>query len=140
MKPRRFWVFPFFGIGALLLGGWAVMLLWNAILPDVTGVKALTYWQAMGLLILSRILFGGWRGGGRSGGFNKHKPDFQKHAAWRDKWMNMSMEERLKFKQEWRERCKKGRWGDQVMKRPSDQTKERPGDKETWQPSDEELL
>lgn len=132
MKPKRFWFFPFFGIGVLLLGGWAVMLLWNAILPDVTGVKMLTYWQAVGLLVLSRILFGGWRGGGKPGGFNKHRPDFQKHAAWREKWMNMSAEERIKFKQEWRERCKQGRWGDRG--------KERLWDEETKNPSDEELL
>ncbi|MFN7120301.1 MAG: hypothetical protein ACK4TA_26165, partial [Saprospiraceae bacterium] len=102
MRPKRFFFFPLFGIGALFLGSWAVMLLWNAILPDVIGVKTLTYWQAMGLLVLSRILFGGWRGGGRPGGFDKHK--YNKHMAWRDKWMNMSMEERMKFKQEWRER------------------------------------
>lgn len=132
MRRKQFWFFPFFGIGALLLGGWAVLLLWNAILPDVTGVKNLTYWQAVGLLILSRILFGGWRNGSKPGGFNKHKPDFQKQAAWREKWMNMSVEERIKFKQEWRERCKTGRWGEPK--------RERPRDEETEGPSDEELL
>ena len=36
-----------------------VMLLWNAILPEVTGVKPLNFWQAAGLLILAKILFGG---------------------------------------------------------------------------------
>ena len=133
MKPRRFWFFPFFGIGALLLGGWAVMLLWNAILPDVTGVKVLTYWQAIGLLILTRLLFGGWRGGGKPGGFNKHRPDFGKRVAWREKWMNMNPEERLKFKQEWRERCgHRGRWGDW--------NQEKSGKEGTKRPDDEELL
>lgn len=140
MRPKRFWFFPFFGFGALFLGGWAVMLLWNAILPDVTGVKMLSYWQAIGLLILSRILFGGWRGGGKQGSYNKHRPDFGKHKEWREKWMNMSVEERMKFKQEWRERCRNGRWEDWKKGKSNDQEQERPGEAETKRPSDDELL
>ncbi len=124
MKSKRFWLFPFFGIGGLLLGGFVVMLLWNAILPDVTGVEVLTYWQAVGLLLLSRILFGGWKGGGKPGGYNKHT--MHKNAHWREKWMNMSVEERLKMKEQWRERC--GKWGDRGMGGRSDQEKERPSD------------
>ncbi len=135
MGSKKFGFFPLFGIGALFLGGWAVMLLWNAILPDVTGVKTLTYWQAMGLLVLSRILFGGWRGGGRPGGYGKHQ--FNKHKAWRDKWMNMSMEERMKFKQEWRERCRRGKWDDWKGGKPSDSES---NEGETKRPSDDELL
>jgi hypothetical protein len=51
------------GIGLL---GWVVMALWNAVLPGVfIGVRAIDYRQALGLLVLSRILFGGFRGGGR---------------------------------------------------------------------------
>lgn len=135
MKPRKFWFFPFFGIGALFLGGWAVMLLWNAILPDVAGLKTLTYWQAVGLLVLSRILFGGWRGGGKPDSYEKRR--HEKHKAWREKWMNMSMEERLKFKQEWRERCRRGKWEDWKSGKPSDQ---KPNEGGIEHPSDEELL
>ncbi len=40
-----------------------VMLLWNAILPDVIGVKKVTFWQATGILLLSKILFGGIKSG-----------------------------------------------------------------------------
>ena len=36
-----------------------VMLLWNNILTDVTGIKPLSFWQAAGLLLLAKILFGG---------------------------------------------------------------------------------
>jgi len=51
------------GIGFL---GWVVMALWNAVLPGIfIGVRAIDYRQALGLLVLSRILFGGFRGGGR---------------------------------------------------------------------------
>lgn len=109
------------------------MLLWNAILPEVTGVKTLTYWQAVGLLVLSRILFGGWRGGGKPRGYTKHRPDFRKEKEWREKWMNMSREERMKFRQEWRERCKQpGKW--------EDWRREKPDEEENQQPRDEEIL
>lgn len=49
--------------GIAALGG-AVMLLWNALIPDLfAGARPLGYGQALGLLLLCRILFGGWRGG-----------------------------------------------------------------------------
>ncbi|MCU0277146.1 MAG: hypothetical protein MUF02_09925 [Acidobacteria bacterium] len=57
------------GIGLLFLFGWVVMLLWNWLMPDIFGLKRLTYWQAWGLLILSHILFksfGSGHGSGRS--------------------------------------------------------------------------
>ena len=93
---------PLFIIGAALfafLFGQVVMLLWNAILPKLLGVSMLTsFWQALGLLVLCRILFGGFfKGGmGRRGG----------PYMWKEKWMNMSDEEKLKFQEEW-----KHRWG-----------------------------
>ena len=66
----------YLGLGVLFLAGiallgWVLMMLWNAIVPDVfSGVRALEYRQALGLLVLSRILFGfrgrgGFRGGRR---------------------------------------------------------------------------
>jgi len=53
-------------------GGAIVQLLWNWLLPEILSVRAISFWQALGLLALSRILFGGfgWRGrhrGWRSG-------------------------------------------------------------------------
>jgi hypothetical protein len=60
----------FVGRGVLILAaiavlGYVVMLLWNAIIPGVfLGVRTLDYRQAMGLLVLSRILFGGFRSRG----------------------------------------------------------------------------
>ena len=100
-RKRRFFFFSFIAVVALLLLGGVVMFLWNAILPEVTPVHALNYWQAVGLLVLTRILFGGFRGGPWRGGRQMHRggPEF------REKWMNMSEEERVKFKAEWRERC-----------------------------------
>lgn len=69
---RRKWMFfapaAVLGIAALAaLGGEAVKVLWNAILPALFGWPAVTFWQALGLLVLCRILFGGIgrHGGGR---------------------------------------------------------------------------
>lgn len=47
----------FFLVSAIVMG------LWNAILPEVIGVKKVNFWQAMGVLLLSKILFGGIKGG-----------------------------------------------------------------------------
>jgi hypothetical protein len=61
--------FAILGIGLLFLFGWVVMLLWNWLMPDIFGLKRLTYWQAWGLLLLSHILFknfGSGHGSGRS--------------------------------------------------------------------------
>lgn len=61
--------FAILGIGLAFLFGWVVMLLWNWLMPDIFGLKRLTYWQAWGLLILSHILFksfGSGHGSGRS--------------------------------------------------------------------------
>lgn len=102
MRPKKFVLFPLFAFAALLLGGLVVMLLWNAILPKVTTAGALSYWQAVGLLLLSRILFGNW--GGKPGGRPSRK-HLARKRAWREKWMNMSEEERAQFKEKWRQRC-----------------------------------
>jgi hypothetical protein len=61
--------FAILGVGFLFLCGWVVMLLWNWLMPDIFGLKRLSYWQAWGLLILCHILFknfGSGHGNGRS--------------------------------------------------------------------------
>jgi hypothetical protein len=35
--------------------------IWNAVVPEVFGLKVITFWQAIGILILASILFGGHR-------------------------------------------------------------------------------
>jgi len=63
----RFWHImrmAIFIIAASLLGAFAVMFLWNSILPSLVHVGMINYWQSLGLLVLSRLLFGsggGWR-------------------------------------------------------------------------------
>jgi hypothetical protein len=41
------------------VGGWVVMQLWNWLVPPIIGWESITFWQALGLLVLCRILFGG---------------------------------------------------------------------------------
>jgi Ca2+/H+ antiporter, TMEM165/GDT1 family len=106
---KRFWfkkglMFLAFFIAAILLFGAIVMELWNAILPAVLGIKAITFIQALGILLLSKILFGGF---GRRGGWHGGR-----HQQWgnsmREKWGNMTPDEREKFKAEWKNRCGRG--------------------------------
>lgn len=99
---RKFFFFPLIALAFILAGGFAVMFLWNNILPSVIpAVGTLTYLKAIGLLILCRILFGGFRGRGGYGRGYKGGP------PWRQKMMNMSEEEREKLKAQWKERCGK---------------------------------
>jgi hypothetical protein len=91
-KPLIF-IFILAGIAVLI---WILMLLWNAILPDVIGVNEISYWQAFGIFILSKILFGGFKGGGR-----KHK-----EQKYKEKFMNLTDDQKETFKSEWKSRCK----------------------------------
>lgn len=99
-KARKVVMIAFFGILAIGLFTFLVMSLWNAILPGVINVSPISFWQALGILVLSKILFGGFRGGGgwsgRSGRWNQEM---------KSKWSAMTPEEREKFKQQWRSRC-----------------------------------
>jgi hypothetical protein len=52
--------------------GWLVMLLWNWLMPDLFGLKAITYWQGFGICILSKLIFGGIGG---------HHPHYGKHGG-----------------------------------------------------------
>jgi Ca2+/H+ antiporter, TMEM165/GDT1 family len=87
------------GIAAILVFGFVVMSLWNAILPAVLGVKAISFIQALGILLLSKILFSGFGGRGHRGLGHEWKQQMQ------EKWGVMSPEEREKFKAEWKNRC-----------------------------------
>jgi len=81
--------FLVFAIAAVAVFSAAVMALWNWLMPAVFGFRLITFWQALGLLVLSRILFG--RLGGR--------PGWRMH--WRDRMIErvnqMTPEEREKF-------------------------------------------
>ena len=74
----------------IFLGGKVVQLLWNWLMPMLFGLREVTFWQAIGILALSRILFGGIGVGGRRS---------------RGRWdRHMSAEERERFRQSMRDR------------------------------------
>ncbi len=101
-RGRGKFLFAFFFPILWLLLSAVVMWLWNAILPSLLHTSTITYWQSVGLLLLCRILFGGFR-------FNPsgNKPRFgNRWEDMREKWKGMSHEERLKFRTEMRNRCK----------------------------------
>lgn len=54
-------------IGLIFIFGWVVMLLWNWLMPEIFGLKQISYWQGWGLLILSSILFKDFPSGGNEG-------------------------------------------------------------------------
>ena len=58
-------------IAATVLG-FVTMELWNALLPQIFGWNRITFWQSLGLIVLSRILFGG---------FHRHSPFPQSDLA-----------------------------------------------------------
>lgn len=97
-KIRRVIGFILMGIIGVFVFGGVVMLLWNALLPTIFHLPIISFWQALGLLVLAKLLFGGFRGGSWGG---RHR--WNQHM--RDKWMKMTPEEREKFKQEWSSRC-----------------------------------
>jgi H+/Cl- antiporter ClcA len=82
---------------ALAAVGAVVMALWNALLPALFGWPLIGFWQALGLLLLSKILLGGFRGG-RGGGMHWR-------ARMADRWAQMSDEDRARFREGMRHRC-----------------------------------
>ena len=95
MTRKKKWIFivPAAILGMVLfaaLGGAVVRGLWNWLLPSLFGFPQITFWQALGILALSRILFGGFGlGGGHRG---RHR-----------RWERMSPEEREQFRATMRE-------------------------------------
>jgi hypothetical protein len=90
----------------------AVMWLWNWLMPAIFGLHAISFWQALGLLVLSKILFGGFHG---RPGFGR---DWRTRFSWdmtpeeRDRfrtglrhWKDMTPEERDKFRADIRRGC-----------------------------------
>ena len=88
------------GLFGILFVAFIFKFLWNALIPELFGGPIITYWQAFGLLVLSKILFGGIGGG-------CHHHRCGKHGRWREhfqdrikqKMEKMSPEDRKKFKE-----------------------------------------
>lgn len=91
MRRNLVWMIPA-GIVAIIMfifiGGTAVQLLWNWLLPPLFGWKELTFWQALGMLALCRILFGGAGGRGRRWKHDKMSPEEKERfrARMKERW------------------------------------------------------
>lgn len=85
----------------IAIGTEIVMHLWNWLGPAIFGWRLITFWQALGVLILCRILFGGWsgRGGHHSNIRGRMRERMVERMA--ERWKQMTPEEREKF----RSRC-----------------------------------
>lgn len=100
-KMRLLFIAPAAILAMLLvaaLGGELVKLLWNWLLPEIFGWRAITFWQAVGLLALCRILFGGI-GPYRAA---RHRVG---HRV-RERWEGMTPEQRERFRE-----AVRARWG-----------------------------
>lgn len=90
----------FFIFIAVFAGACAVvMLLWNELIPAIIGWSAISYWQAAGLIVLSRLLFGGFGGFGHAGHFfhrgrESHMDHFMQA---RESMKGMSLDQRREF-------------------------------------------
>ena len=111
---RRKWIFfgPLAIVGILVfiaVGGELVLHLWNWLLPPLFEVRQITFWQALGILLLCRILFGGL--GGRGVGRSRVRGRLRERMAERmgertaERWDRMTPEERERFRQGMRGRC-----------------------------------
>jgi len=107
MRPRLkklIFIGPLAILGMLVfiaIGGEVVLLLWNWLLPPLFGWREITFWQALGILALCRILFGGFRlhGSGRS----SFRRRMEERMA--ERWEHLTPEERERFRQGIRGRC-----------------------------------
>jgi len=81
--------------------GSAVWQLWNHVMPQVFGLPAIGFWQAVGLLALSWLFFGGFRGPFGMGRRGMHR-----------RWERMTPEQRAQFRQAMAGRCGPGATAD----------------------------
>jgi hypothetical protein len=80
-------------LGSAVIAGFGavVMLLWNVLVPDIFGLAVINFWQALGLLALSRLLFSGVGRGMTDARMYRH------HNPIHEKWEKMTPEERKEF-------------------------------------------
>lgn len=110
-KLLRFILFLLMFCFFIVLLSFLAMTLWNNVLVAVIHVSVINFWQALGLIALSRILFGGFPGKPGWAGHGRRRREMEEM---RNKWFNLSPEERKNFKQNWKSRC----GGEQTASRP----------------------
>jgi len=102
MRKRLLLIAPLAFLGMAIfawIGGELVKLLWNWLLPTLFGLRQVTFWQALGLLALCRILFGGFRLSGHGASRSRIRRRIE------ERWEQMTPEEREKARQRYRGWC-----------------------------------
>jgi hypothetical protein len=87
MRPK----FLLFAVIAIPLVGAVMMLLWNWLMPSIFGLHSISFLQALGLLLLSKLIFGSFHGGGH----RRCGPHWDRHMM--ERWDAMNPEERRKM-------------------------------------------
>ena len=98
-NPFKFMLIPIGVAAILMLVSYVVMQLWNNLLPAILHVSTITFWQAMGIFVLCKILFGF----GKGGGFGNRGNWFMRRRM-EEKFERMTPEERERFKQKMNDR------------------------------------
>ncbi len=88
---RRAPLFVLFALVALTVFGFVAMGLWNWLMPELFGLTRIGFWQAVGLVVLSRILFGGFRHGAG------HRHHWRQRLH--ERWEQMTPEERERLRE-----------------------------------------
>ncbi|WP_276369894.1 hypothetical protein [Chryseolinea sp. H1M3-3] len=87
---------------AIIFFSWVTYLLWNWLVPVLFNGPIITYWQALGLLALTKILFFG------IGGKRQCYPEGSGHGHWKyrfyEKLSSLTPEEREAFKKKMRDK------------------------------------
>ena len=88
---KRWYLFIPLGIVGLIAFGFAAMYLWNWLMPAIFHLPEITFWQTVGLMILSRMILGfGCHG-------RRHHDHYRNKMH--DKWEKMTPEERENFRE-----------------------------------------
>jgi hypothetical protein len=113
MKYSWYYKIPMFIVlGTLIFIGLGLVIesLWNVLIPQLFNGPAITFWQAIGLFVLSKILLHSFGFGRYHGhGWNGRKFSYWK-SRMEEKMASMTPEEREKFKEEWSKHCRPGYW------------------------------
>jgi hypothetical protein len=99
MKKKWIFLAPLAILLFIGIGGEVVLKLWNWLLPALFSWRQITFWQAVGILALCRMLFGGW---GRRGFY---RSNFRHRMERWQRWQQRTPEERERFRQGVLEAC-----------------------------------
>jgi hypothetical protein len=104
MKMKKYWKIKIalFVIASIVVMAAVIMWTWNWLVPDLFHGPLINFYQAIGLMILSRLLFRGFHG------FKGRGMHYGRLENWKEKFEKMTPEEKDKMRELWKKRC--GGW------------------------------